>query len=136
MVAQDSYVSAATEQHLAPPHAVRKGMRLWSDDPIVLERPDVWLDAADDPETAELLPRPAQPVPKPAASLPPARKPGRPAWTDELVAERYQSAVHATPDPRTNAAIAEHFLNLDGRSYEDPKSLEKLLRKHRPKSAG
>jgi hypothetical protein len=45
------------------------------------------------------------------------RGPGRPGWPDDLLADHYEEAVAATPEPRTLEAIAEHFRPLDGHDF-------------------
>jgi Protein of unknown function (DUF2442) len=53
-VATRNYSSPATQQHLPRPGVVTPGMKLRGDHPVVIERPETWVDAADDPNTAAL----------------------------------------------------------------------------------
>lgn len=57
------------------------------------------------------------------------RRPGRPPASRELILDRFEEALLATPEPRTYAAIAERFRTLDG-SYVGitPRHLRRLLR--------
>lgn len=56
------------------------------------------------------------------------RGPGRPRWPDDLLADRYEEALAATPEPRTLEAIAAHFRPLSGDEFGvDPDHLRRLL---------
>lgn len=59
------------------------------------------------------------------------RSPGRPAWRRSLLRQRLAEAEAATPEPRTDAAIAERFRGLaaDGSAGIDPHSLARLRRR-------
>lgn len=59
------------------------------------------------------------------------RTSGRPPWRRSTFFERYQEAVDATPEPRTDTTIAANFRRLgkDGTLGIEPDSLARLRRK-------
>ena len=59
-----------------------------------------------------------------------ARRAGRPPWTRSLFRARLAEATEATPEPRTDGRIAEHFRGLrqDGAIGIEPESLARLRR--------
>jgi hypothetical protein len=59
-----------------------------------------------------------------------ARRPGRPAWTAELFAARYQAALQRATPPHTYQSIADQFEMLDGSVGTDPDHLRKLIRRY------
>jgi hypothetical protein len=59
-----------------------------------------------------------------------ARRPGRPAWTAELFAVRYQAALERATPPHTYQSIADQFEMLDGSIGTDPDHLRKLMRRY------
>jgi hypothetical protein len=57
------------------------------------------------------------------------RRPGRPRSSSDLILERYEDALAATPEPRTRTAIATRFRTLDGSHIGiTPRHLRRLLR--------
>ena len=58
--------------------------------------------------------------------VPPA-KPGRPPASREFNLERYEEALRATPEPRTQGAVAASFRKMDGRVGVSPRYLRRLL---------
>lgn len=57
------------------------------------------------------------------------RGPGRPPASSDLILERYEEALAATPEPRTRTAIAARFRTLDGSHIGiTPRHLRRLLR--------
>lgn len=64
------------------------------------------------------------------AVTPTRRGPGRPPWPDDLLADRNEEAVAATPEPRTLAAIAAHFRPLCGNELGvTPDYLRRLIKR-------
>lgn len=59
-----------------------------------------------------------------------ARRPGRPAWTSELFAARYQAALSRATPPYTYQSIADQFEMLDGSIGADPDHLRKLMKRY------
>lgn len=59
-----------------------------------------------------------------------ARPPGRPAWTPELFATRYQAARDRAMPPHTYQSIADQFEMLDGSVGADPDHLRKLMKRY------
>ena len=59
-------------------------------------------------------------------SVPPS-KPGRPPASREFNLERYEEALRATPEPRTQEAVAASFRKMDGRVGVSPRYLRRLL---------
>lgn len=61
-------------------------------------------------------------------SGPARRGRGRPGWTRKVFQERLAAAEAATPEPRTDAAIAEHFRGTaaDGSVGITPETLARL----------
>jgi hypothetical protein len=57
------------------------------------------------------------------------RRPGRPGWTPELFAARYQAALRRAAPPHTYQAIADQFEMLDGSVGTDPDHLRKLMKR-------
>jgi hypothetical protein len=57
---------------------------------------------------------------------------GRPGWTVELFAARYQAAKARATPPYTYRSIAAHFEMLDGTVGADPDHLRKLVRRYGP----
>jgi hypothetical protein len=66
-----------------------------------------------------------------AAAVDPPRA-GRPGWTPQLFAARYQAAKARATPPYTYRSIAAHFVMLDGTVGADPDHLRKLVRRFGP----
>jgi hypothetical protein len=82
--------------------------------------------------------RPGRPAadgtPRPRTDAAPLDAPrlGRPGWTVELFATRYQAAKARATPPYTYRSIAAHFEMLDGTVGADPDHLRKLVRRYGP----
>lgn len=115
---------------------VREGSRHVGAEPVVMKHPK-WFRLAPEDYTRRLLARmdagagvrTEAEEPRPLPELPAPRGPGRPEWTRELFARRYQEAFAATPEPRTVSHIAERFRCLDGTIGIEPGSLRRLIRR-------
>lgn len=59
-----------------------------------------------------------------------ARRPGRPGWTPELFAARYQAALERATRPHTYQSVADQFEMLDGGVGTDPDHLRKLMKRY------
>ena len=57
----------------------------------------------------------------------PQSQPGRPRASREFNLERYEEALRATPEPRTQEAVAASFRKMDGRVGVSPRYLRRLL---------
>jgi hypothetical protein len=84
--------------------------------------------------TATRLPTATKPTARVADADRPAgagatRRPGRPGWTRELFAARYQAALRRAAPPHTYQAIADQFEMLDGSVGTDPDHLRKLMKR-------
>lgn len=73
-------------------------------------------------------------TPSPGTDAAPVDAPrlGRPGWTVELFAARYQAAKQRATPPYTYRSIAAHFEMLDGTAGADPDHLRKLVRRYGP----
>ena len=60
-----------------------------------------------------------------------AHRLGRPGWTVELFAARYQAAKELATPPYTYRSVAAHFVMLDGTVGADPDHLRKLVKRYR-----
>lgn len=58
------------------------------------------------------------------------RRPGRPAWTADLFAARYEAALERATPPHTYQSIADQFETLDGSIGTDPDHLRKLMKRY------
>ncbi len=59
-----------------------------------------------------------------------ARAPGRPGWTSDLFALRYQAALERATPPHTYQSVADRFEMLDGSVGTDPDHLRKLMKRY------
>lgn len=131
-VSTRSYSSPASIEHLGPSGVVRPGMKLRGDHPIVIERPDAWIDAAEDPNTLALVQALRGVVtPDRADALPPAparRKPGRPGWTAATYRAHWRKAIArgGLREDALLADVAQHFELLDETIGADPAYLRRL----------
>jgi hypothetical protein len=69
---------------------------------------------------------PATPLASPRRA---ARHRGRPGWTPELFATRYQAARGRATPPYTDQSIAAHLEMLDGETGTEPDYLRKLVKR-------
>lgn len=79
-------------------------------------------------ETASAPVQPADPGPHGSRTV--VRRPGRPGWTPELFAARYQAALDRATPPHTYQSIADQFEMLDGSVGADPDHLRKLMKRY------
>lgn len=110
------------------------GKPTFDGDPIAVD-PGLISALAPLPHLAYLIGQPvaehAAPRPlAPAAGRPNIRRAaGRPPWERDEFLRHWNAAVAATPEPKTHAAIAEHFIRQDGTEGIEPGSLRKLRRR-------